>query len=136
MLCLLSVNKKYSGIIRANIMLWLLSVSNKYCGIISTNIRYGKMSWRKKTFLIEMYFLKWWVKKTVSPLCKGRASTPTIFKADCFVTVVNSWKPLSVFRKNLTFRRYRGPSSAYALSTFVRFYNNHFGSSLKLKCIS
>ena len=39
-------------------------------------------------------------KKTVCLLCRGRTKTLTVFKTKFFVTIVNSWKPLTVLRKN------------------------------------
>ena len=39
--------------------------------------------------------------KTFCPLCRGRARIPTASKAEFFVTIVSSRKPLTVFRKNL-----------------------------------
>ena len=39
--------------------------------------------------------------KTVCPLYRGRAGTPITSKMAFIVTIVGSWKPLTVFRKNL-----------------------------------
>ena len=44
---------------------------------------------------------KFWRAKTFFPLCRGRSRTPTASKMAFFVTVVNSQKPLTVFKKNL-----------------------------------
>ena len=46
-------------------------------------------------------FFKFWRAKTFFPLSRGRSRTPTASKMAFFVTVVNSQKPLTVFKKNL-----------------------------------
>ena len=49
----------------------------------------------------------------------------------------NSWQleAINCFQKELNLRCYRVPSSAFAVSTSIRSYDNQFRSNLKLKCI-
>ena len=66
-------------------MLCLLSVINRYSSLIRANKRYGKNGGED----------------TVYPPCRGRAKTPTTSKTEFFVSKINSWKQLTVFRNNL-----------------------------------
>ena len=54
-----------------------------------------------ENFFNEGYFFKQEVVKTVCPLCRVRARIRTTSKTEFFVIIVTSWKPLTVFRKNL-----------------------------------
>ena len=54
--------------------------------------------------------------KAVCLLCRGRARTPATSKMEFFITIINSF--------------------VSAPSTFIKFCDSQFSSSLKLKCIS
>ena len=74
-------------------MLPLLSVNNRYTCLLRANIRYGKNGEGREIFLIkEGNFLNGGG-EAVCPLCRGRARIPTTSNGKFCVSIVNSWKP-------------------------------------------